>query len=193
MIILPDPLYNPNFQGIGSGTKLGPGITIAKFIGAPGSRLQFNRLNVDTKQMARNLYLHAEIMRSAISNENFRDHRLIVSEGVYVPSSFENLTTEDVNYYKQDGRAVVYQLIGKDGFPDHIKTFDLAVYWKDYVGYDKLILDYDTYNPSGTLSSQIVVIMPTVPESFDVTFKKEVETSFNQKLMSKNELVELSI
>jgi len=61
------------------------------------------------------------------------------------------------------------------------------------VGYEKLILDYDTYDPSGKLSSQIVVVVPAAPETWDVSYKRDVETVFNQKLMSKNELVEFGI
>ena len=193
MIILPDPLYNPNFQSISSNMKLGPGITLAKFLGAPGSRIQLQRIKADKKQMARNLYLHAEIMRAAINNKQFKEHRIIVSEGVYIPAEFEAVVPTDVNFYRQNGQAVVYQCIGKDGEVDHTKTFDLAVYWKDYVGYEKLILDYDTYDPSGKLSSQIVVVVPAAPETWDVSYKRDVETVFNQKLMSKNELVEFGI
>jgi|TARA_R110000803_G_scaffold46198_4_gene96982 hypothetical protein len=194
MIILPDPVYNPNFQtSITSGTKLGPGISIAKFLGAPGSRIQFERISGDRNQIARNLYLQTEIMRAAINNLQFNDHRLIVAEGLYVPATNENVSQEDINNDKQTGRAVVYQLIGKNGEIDHEKTFDLAVYWKDYTNYDKLILDYDTFDPSGKLSSQIIVVVPNCPESFDISSLGEVETVFNQKLMTKNELVEFGI
>ena len=39
MKILVDPQYNPEFEStITSATKLGPGITCAKFLGARGSR-----------------------------------------------------------------------------------------------------------------------------------------------------------
>ena len=56
MIILPDPVYNPNFlSSITSSTKLGPGVTLAKFLGAPGSRLQFERISGDKNQIARNI------------------------------------------------------------------------------------------------------------------------------------------
>jgi len=194
MIILPDPVYNPNFlSSITSSTKLGPGVTLAKFLGAPGSRLQFERISGDRNQIARNLYLQTEIIRATTDNLQFNDHRLIVAEGLYVPSFNEAVTEEDINNDKKTGRAVVYQLIGKNGEIDHEKTFDLAVYWKDYTSYDKLILDYDTFDPSGKLSSQIIVVVPSCPESFDISPRGEVETVFNQKLMSKNELVEFGI
>jgi hypothetical protein len=42
--MLPDPKYNPsNSGGITSGTKLGPGITMAKFLGARGSRTNLEK------------------------------------------------------------------------------------------------------------------------------------------------------
>jgi len=52
-------------------------------------------------------------------------------------------------------------------------------------------LDYDTFDPSGEFSTQVVLIMPTVNETFDISFKKEVETVYNGKLQSKNELLEI--
>lgn len=192
MIYLVDPSYNPNFKSsITSSTKLAQGITCAKFLGSPGTRVQFDQISGDTKQIARNLYLHAQAIRSAQQNSDFNNHRIIVAEGVYVPTLKENVTPESINDFKQQGRAVVYQLIGKNGKIDHRKTFDLAVYWKDYLKFDKLILDYDTYDPSDELSSQIILVMPNVNESFDISFKREVETVYNGKLQSKNELLEI--
>lgn len=192
MIYLPDPIYNPNFlNDINSSTKLGPGISIIKFLGAKGSRLQFERIKFDKFQIARNLYLHAELIKKTTVNSDFDDYRLVVAEGIYVPAEKETVTTQSVNDLKQSGRAVVYQLYGTNGKIDFSKSFDLAVYWKDYCDYEKIILDYDTYDPSGEPSCQIVAIMPNVPESFDISFQRKVETTFNTKLQSSNELVEI--
>ena len=47
MIILPDPLYNPNFldgDQISSRTKLAPGVTIAKYLGAYGDKTPFSHV-----------------------------------------------------------------------------------------------------------------------------------------------------
>ena len=42
-ILVVDPVYNPNLVAtITSATKLGPGITIAKFLGAYGDRTPFD-------------------------------------------------------------------------------------------------------------------------------------------------------
>lgn len=194
MIYLPDPLYNPNFlQDVTASTKLGQGISITKFLGAKGSRMQFERIAFDKFQLARNLYLHAELINKTRANSDFDDYRLVVAEGIYVPAKTEVVTSQSVNDFKQSGRAVVYQLYGTNGKIDFSKSFDLAVYWKDYCDYEKIILDYDTYDPSGEPSCQIVVIMPNVPESFDISFKRKVETTFNTKLQSSNELVEFLI
>ena len=59
MIILVDPVYNPEFQSsINSATRLAPGVTIAKFLGAYGDRTSFNHVESEStrKQIARNLY-----------------------------------------------------------------------------------------------------------------------------------------
>lgn len=192
MIYLVDPSYNPNFvDEITNTTMLAPGISVAKFLGARGSRNQFERVSADKAQIARNLYLHAELIKKTSANSEFDDYRLVVSEGIYVPAIDETVSVDSINDYKQTGKAIVYQLIGTNGKVDFSKTYDLAVYWKDYCDYDKLILDYDTYDPSGQASSQIVVIMPTVPTSFDITFQGRIETRFNTNLQSANELVEI--
>lgn len=241
MRILVDPQYNPEFQtSITSATKLGPGITCAKFLGAKGSRTQFKKLYAksffgaaDFRQIARNLVPHAHAILSIAGNLAFANHRLIVSEGIYEPSprfvqqetkagsesAAKNLakSIDGASYGKKDGdwvitypqyvgeqpsgnsindlrrtgRAVVYQLIDKNGETDHQKTFDLAVFWKDYINYDKLILDYDTFDPNGQLTSQIVLVMPEVPSDYDVSYAFDVETIYNGELQSKNELLEI--
>jgi len=131
------------------------------------------------------------LIKKTTANSDFDQHRLTVAEGVYVAAEKETVTSNSTNDLKQTGRAVVYQLYGTNGKIDFAKSYDLAVFWKDYCDYDKLILDYDTYDPSGNPSCQIVVEMPNVPESFDISFKRNVETTFNTKLQSKNELVEI--
>ena len=43
MMILVDPVFNPNgVDNVSSATKLGPGVTVAKFLGAYGDRTAFN-------------------------------------------------------------------------------------------------------------------------------------------------------
>ena len=193
MMILVDPVFNPNFAGqISSATKLGPGITIAKFLGAYGDRTPFDFVGDETTRLsiARQLYLQAEMMRVIQGNiDLFNDVRLIVSEGIYRAGPSETLV--DDTLAKSKGELVFYQVIGKDGTIDFEKTFDIAEYWKDYTNYDELRLDYDTYNPDGTITASIGVLMPTVDQTFEVNFKNDVRTFFNNSLQSKDELVEI--
>ena len=92
---------------------------------------------------------------------------------------------------KSDGRLVYYQVIDQEGKISLEKTFDVAEYLKDYIRFKKLYLDYDQYNPDGSLTAQIGIEFPTTPESFDIRFDGDVETYFNNTLMSGNELVEI--
>lgn len=197
MIILPDPIYNPNFldgDKISSRTKLAPGVTIAKYLGAYGDKTPFSHIgDADKrKQIARNLYLHAELYRTINGNTDlFNNVRLIVSEGIYKGGPLETVGGD--NLKKEDGRVVVYQVIDREGKIDHSATFDIAEYWKDYTFYDKITLDYDIYNPDGSLTSQIVVEMPEVGESFDLNFKFGISTNYNGKLLSSKELIEVKL
>lgn len=192
MIYLVDPEYNPDFKSdITSATTLAPGITLAKFLGSKGTRVQFEQLTGNKKQIARQLYLQAEAMRTVRSNPQFRNNRLIVIEGIYKPSAVETVTPNSINDYKQTGRAVVYQLINKEGKVDLENTFDLALYWKDYQKYQEMILDYDTFDPSGELSAQIVLVMPDVSTTWDIFFDKKLKTTFNGGDLSANEILEV--
>jgi hypothetical protein len=197
MIIIPDQKYNPEFnRTVHSGTKLAPGVSISKFLGTAGnpcslstiSRYQFD--GTERRQLARNLYLHAELFRSINGNiDFFKDVRLIVAEGVYRGGPIEEIDGE--NLLKQDGRFVVYKVVDENGEIDYERTFDVAEYWKDYADYEKLILEYDTWDPSGKLNAQIAVQMPKVPFTYDVKFSNDIETRYNGILFSKNELVEV--
>lgn len=238
MNILVDPKYDPSGKTITSSTQLGSGITMAKFLGARGSRTQLQKLYNDSfsgppdfEQIARNLVIHAQILQSIIANPDFEQYRLIVSEGIYEPNpkftvveqpagSEENAkktaqAVDGATYGKgkdgwivnfpqysgeqasgvlalrRKGQAVVYQLVGRDGKTDPRKTFDLAVFWKDYINYDKLTLDYDTYDPSGELTCQIVVETPQIPANYEATFGYAIETKYNGELQTTNELLEI--
>lgn len=241
MKILVDPQYNPELiSRITSETKLAPGITCAKFLGAKGSRTQFEKLyrqdffgSVDRKEVARNLVLHANAMNMIVGNMDFAQHRLVVSDGIYEPNpDFEiselNAGTEiaakklakqfprgsygegpdgwiarvplytgekpsggSINDLRRTGRAIGYQLIDKNGKTDPRKSFDLAVFWKDYLDYDKLTLDYDTFDPSGELTCSIILEMPEVPTSWDVSYRYGLETTYNGALQTINELLEI--
>jgi|SRR6056300_105316 len=238
MNILIDPKYDPTGKEITSATKLGPGITMAKFLGARGSRTQLEKLynddftaSVDREQLARNLTLHAQILQSIAGNLEYSQHRLIVSEGVYEPNpkfevtekpapdeGFAKFRASEIpggtygkapigwvvrypNYIgekpsgilslRRKGQAVVYQLIDRNGNTDPRKTFELAVYWKDYINYDKLTLDYDTFDPSGELTCQIVIETPEIPATYKASFRYDVETRYNGELQTKNELLEI--
>ena len=241
MKILVDPQYNPELiSTITSKTKLAPGITCAKFLGARGSRTQFEKLyrqdffgSADRREISRNLVLHAHAMNMVLSNIEFAQHRLVVSDGIYEPNpDFEiselNAGTEkaaeklaqqfprgsygkgpdgwvarvplytgetpsggSINDLRRTGRAIGYQLIDKNGKTDPRKSFDLAVYWKDYLDYDKLTLDYDTFDPNGDLTCSIILEMPEVSNSWDVSYKYNLETTYNGALQTVNELLEI--
>jgi hypothetical protein len=201
MKILVDPQYKPTGQ-ITSNTKLGTGITCAKFLGGIGSRTQFEKMYdegfggpVDRNQVARNLVLHARAMNSVLINQQFAQHRLIVSDGLYEP--FYDLprdikeTAGGFNAERRFGRGIGYQLIDRNGKSDPVRTYELAVYWKDYIDYNELELAYDTFDPNGDLVASILLTMPEVPESYDVSFSYDLKTTYNGTLQARNELLEI--
>ncbi len=193
--IIPDPLFNPNnARVITAGTKLAKGITIGKFLGGAGEKTNLNHIQSQSErlQIARNLYPQAVAM-NRINNSlgKFVNHRLIVIEGLYQKGDNEQLTENGLNDLATKGRAVVYQLIDEKGIPDHAMMFDLAVYWKDTILYDKLILDYDRFSPDGHLECHVILTMPQIPQSFKATYKKELSTTFNGNVQTNGELLEI--
>jgi hypothetical protein len=186
---------------INRNTQLAAGIYLSTFIGAQGWSGRLSSIPVANRpQYARNLQPNAELLRRIRSNRDndFINHRLIVVEGLYNPESAEigsaNWDTS-VNKYRSQGRAVVYELHNENGVIDLSKTFDLAVYLKTVTTFEKLILDYDTYNPDGSLNSQIIFITPNLNESYEVTdgnWFKAVETRFNGRVMSGTDLIEFN-
>jgi hypothetical protein len=192
----PDPSFDPTSKVIITpATKLARGITLAKFLGGYGDKVTLNHLKfmVTKRQLARNLYVHAEIMNTVANNQSeFKDYRLVVAEGVYKRGPEEFVVT-GTNYYRESGRAVVYELIGTNGSVSLAKTFDLAAYWKDIIPFDKLILSYDTFNSTGKLHAQIIVELPTIPEDYKVNFNRRVETHFNMSPQVTNELIEIKL
>ena len=66
----------------------------------------------------------------------------------------------------------------------------------------KIILDYDTFDPSGDLVTTIFLVMPSVPVGDSGTgfralnpssYLRQLETYYNGKLQSKDELLEILI
>lgn len=196
--LLVDAKYNPIFQeSITSKTKLAPGISMAKFLGGDNDPVTLTHITDDNERvlLAKQYVLHAEAMRT-INSQNaiteFKDYRLQVVEGLYRAEEGEDLDVSDgVNYLMSRGLAVVYELIGLDGKIAIEKTFDLAVYWKDNIQFDKMILDYDNYNPDGTLNAQIILIMPEIISPWTVTFNNNIETRYNNVNQVTNELLEV--
>ena len=99
---------------------------------------------------------------------------------------------DTINQLKYEGRAVVYSLYNSRGKTDYTATFDLSLYIRDTFFYDQLSLDYDITRPDGTMSQQLLVVMPKVTPSFQVTFEMTIGTYMNRRLLSQEDLVEIS-
>ena len=195
MIYTPNPIYNPEFQEeINGRTKLAPGITLSKFMGGYGDQFTLNHIadRNEKLKIAKQLYMQAQAMRTVATDEGqFADLRLIVAEGMYRTGPNEVLNPTSINYKMSKGMAVVYELIDENGDISLGKTFDLAVFWKNNLQFDKMILDYDTYEPDGSLNAQIILIMPQITPPWEVRYKNEIETRFNNYVQSTNELIEV--
>ena len=192
--LIVEPRFNPNLKKtITSETKLAPGITIAKFLGAYSDRTSFDHItnSPERLEIARQLVVQAQAMRSIVDCGLFDDVRLIVSEGLYRIKDDETLYDDENIYNKTVGNLVYYQVIDSKGQIDYERTYDVAAYLSDYALFDELILDYDEYNPDGTLSAQIGLLVKNVGEKFTKTFEFTLKTVYNNHLQTRGELTEL--
>ena len=192
---VPHPKYKPeNQENITSRTELDHGVTIAKFLGGYGDSITFDHVTKleDRVKIARNLYMHGQVLKSImIDDDEYDEYRLVVAEGIYRAGPNETMTEGGINDLKSKGRCVVYELRNRKGEIDKKKTFDLAVWWKDSLQFEKMILSYDTYNVGGSLTAQIILIMPEMPSTYITKSTNDIETRFNNYVQSTNELVEV--
>ena len=164
MIYLVDPLYNPNNvnnKTITSELRLSKSTRIANFLGYGASSLGHINFPEDRAQIARNLILHADVINLINRDKDFfKDVKMKVSEGLYEPGPTETLGGD--NILKSDGRMVGYQVFNGNGKLDLERTFDVATHLKDFARYERIILDYDTYNQDKSLTATILFEVPSV-------------------------------
>ena len=136
--------------------------------------------------------MHGQVLKSImIDDDEYDEYRLVVAEGIYRAGPNETMTEGGINDLKSKGRCVVYELRNRKGEIDNKKTFDLATWWKDSLQFEKMILSYDTFNVGGSLTAQIILIMPEMPSTYVTRSTNQIETRFNNYTQSTNELVEV--
>ena len=190
-----NPNFNPEFMlNITNKTKIEAGVAISQFVGGSGSpgKLPLNEgINV-LRKIARNLIPHAQIVKKIRNDKEFFDGLFLdIAEGVYYPEPGETINPGGYLDLRTKGQLVVYELVGLNGVVNLDKTFELADYIAKNFKYDKVILDYDTYDPSGELNAQVVVITPEISPDLTANYKMEVETVFNGKVQEKGLFVEI--
>jgi hypothetical protein len=208
-VLIPELKFNVNnTPDININTKLAPGITMAKFLGGKSSADFRNLSLIERRQLARNYYLHSQIIKYVMSRpglqpNDFADFRLEVAEGYYKTARYgipigvnlaPEVLTEGSNLWKRSkGQLVVYELIDDEGKIDIDGTFELATYLKDKCShlFNKLILDYDEFDPSGDLNVQLMIEVADVPADFTINSRGLVETMYNGKVQGKNSLIEV--
>ena len=195
---------NGAFGTVTTKSRINGGVKLARFIGANDAG-DFDSLDDATKrQLARNYYAHVALTRPIIQSPRckYKDKRLDVIEGFYAKEIYgmrqstgeieeEYVTPGGLLDLRSQGRAVIYEITDRDGLIDGFGTFDVATSLAEVGLFDKLTLDYDSYNSDNSLNVQIIVEIPNVPEDFKVTYKQEVETRFNGKLQGANSLIEI--
>lgn len=206
-----DPQYDPaGASQILATTELAKGITLTQFLRGKGDAggLDAALPLPQKKQLVRNLLPQAQLVQAVRGNKDiFAGYNLQIVEGVYVRSTVtikqgDKITTskeviigDELLDLRTRGRAVVYEVIGPDGAIDVNKTVDVAVWLATNIRYDKIVLDYDSYEPDfiigqeELLNAQIIVTMPDIAADFKATFKMETETLYNNVSQGKEFIV----
>lgn len=195
--LTPAQVYNPEQQLVRDGeitakTSLAPGVKLGRFLGGHGDPATLNSVTdeIERLRIAKNLYLHANFMNFA---QEYLDvgnrYSIQVVEGFYVPQ--ETLETDSLNFKMSRGQCVVYELRDRNGLIPIQKTYELAEHIKDFFNFEKMILDYDTYDISGELNAQIIMVMPEVTPQWTVVYDNLIETRYNNYVQTNGELIEL--
>lgn len=150
----------------------------------------------EKRQLARNLQLHAWYLQ-VVNDGSIFDHSQFefrVQRGIYTPGRAETPTPQGINALSMEGRAVVYELVNRGtSLGDPRKTYELAMYLKDFIPFDKLILNFDTFDPSGKMVSSIIIQTPQIPEKYiGIRYNNQIETKFNGKSVSTSALIDVS-
>lgn len=122
----------------------------------------------DKKQIAKNYLIQTHITKYAMGTSGkFSAYKLKAVEGFYAKELYgkggagglltETLTAGGLLDLRNKGQAVVYELYGPDGKMDPEVTFDLACNIAEIGLFDKLTLDYDIFNPDGSMNVQIII------------------------------------
>lgn len=198
---IPNPFYDPNNLDssvpITGNIELSKGIKLSRFLGATGDKVTLSHIETreERLQIARQYALHAAAIKTVLENKGqFKDYRLVVVEGLYKAGPSETITPGSLNDTASKGQTVVYELHDKFGNIDSEATYDLAVWWKDILNFDKLSLSYDTFETNGKLTAQIILTMPLLDDNYNVTtgrYSNQIETLYNMNVQGQ-ELIEIT-
>jgi len=158
----PVPQYDPNNTtgpnqlngpGARSSTLVGEGVPLATFLKL-GAKIE--TLSEQEKlQFARYAHIHATYFYNKYKNDPvISGNRLEIVMGLYTPpSKTGSIDPGGINDLAQTGRVAVYEVLDASGKQNLDVTFALASRIANKEIFDKLVLDYDTYESKDTLSS----------------------------------------
>ena len=190
-----DAKFNPNNRkSITLKTLLDKNIPLSRFTGGTGDKVTLNHITTEVEkfQIARNFYVHAQAISMFRNLDQFKNYNIMVAEGLYVKGPNETPTKDSFNDLATTGRAVAYEIYNSSGTLSPTAMFDYAEFLKDNFHYDKLELSYDQFHPDQRLHCQIIVEIPTIPETFTANFKMKLSTRFNGKIQSESDLIEIT-
>jgi hypothetical protein len=181
----PNPAYIPSGTPTSS-TEIGNNIRLSRFLGAEGDKVTLNHIATSEEKLniTRQFMLHA----SALESVSYSNHSIVVVEGLYKKGPSETLTSGTTNDLATKGRVAVYE-VRSGGKIDFDKTFELATWWKDTINFDKLSLSYDTFNPDGSLTAQIILEMPEINSDFELVsgrYQNKIETLYNNAVQGQD-------
>lgn len=198
--LVPEAQYNPNnIKDIRMGTLLSPGIPVSKFF--PNNETMNHLTQVERHRIARNLVSSVKLLKLIKTPKFMNGFNIKITEGVQKLGITDTTVANDsITKLSAIGRVVGFEIRNtRSGELSPEITFDLAAYLKDNAEYDKLILSYDTYevdelsHTNQILYSSILCVMPEMPQNYQIVFKQNIETIFNDELQSSKDLIEIGL
>jgi hypothetical protein len=184
-----DPIALQDDLDFNGSTRVSAKSSMGKFLGSSTERTSLDHMQQGERlEVAKYLHVQAYFADSAI----FKRHRIVVDEGIYRPEKNEEIQSGSLADLGRNGRAISYTVVNQGGSVDNAKVFDLARQWSQYAYFDKLRLDYHTYDPDGIIRARVYVELPELDDTYSGSFSGNLATYYNGSLQAP-ELVEIML
>lgn len=162
------------------------GIPISTFLNGTTGKTDFRNIPDDKmEQILKYLPLQATFLNAARRRPEFKNKRIVVEEGIYDYTEYEEEQKDDMTSLSSMGRAIGYAVkTFTNGTTDARATFALGEYFSTLPFYDKIVMDYADYYTKPDVGTRVFVVLPELDDEYSGDFARKTETRYNGNVQS---------